>query len=147
MDAHEALYSQLKTLFDADTGTGGLSNSASTGYVRHFVRAGDPSIGEDRTGSWPKIIVEISSADDSTFNHTHFNGVVRMHVFTRRDEGFATMDAVNERIATVYDEVALGATTSPWNFSVFLKLRSFKGPDTSSEMHYIHEFSAVGCSG
>lgn len=145
MDAHEALFSQLETKFTADSGAGGLANSSSAGYVRHFVRMGDPSIGEDRTGNWPKIVVEIIDNDISTFGHENYDGLVRLHVYTVRDAGFTTLNAVNERLRTVYKNASLGATTTGWTFSIFTRLRSFAAPATTDTMHTVHEYSVIGC--
>lgn len=145
MDVHEALFDQLNTKFTADTGASGLNNSASAGYVRHFVRMGDPSIGEDLTGNWPKIIVEMMDVDASSYGNRYARLLVRFHVRTRRDEGFAPMNAINKQLAVLLDNVALAASTSPWTFNQIARVRSFRAPETTSEMHYVHEYTVSGC--
>jgi hypothetical protein len=144
MDVHEALYAQLLAKYTADTGADGLNNSASPALVRHFVRMGDPSIGEELTGNWPKVIVEIMDADASSFEHRYAKMIVRLHIYTERNQGFTPMNAINKQVAVLLDKVALGAATSPWTFNNITRLRSFRAPETPTEMHYVHEFQVSG---
>lgn len=137
-----SIFDSLDDMRAADTGSGGLAENTDaedTAVVRHFIRAGDPNF-DERTHNWPVVKVDILHTELRSFSNRHADMLVRMHVFTQRDKGFAGQSAVNARIVTVYDR-ASPSSQPPFSFSIMSYLRGFIGPTTGNELHYVHEFS------
>jgi len=141
-DLATSIFTSLEALYTADTGAGGLNESSDTSQarVRHFVRMGDPNFDADRTFNWPIVRVEVFAGEMRSFSNRHADCVIRMHVYTLRDHGFADQSAVNARIVSVYDGARL-ATQSPFNFSVMTYQRHFQAASSGTDLHYVQEFS------
>jgi hypothetical protein len=142
-DLATSIFTAIEALYSADTGDGGLNESSdsSTAVVRHFIRRGDATHEGDRTSNWPAVVVDVMCNEQRSFSNRHADVLVRIHVYAERTNlGFTVQSAVNSRIVTLLDGVAMSAQ-SPFSFSVFTYLRHFQAPTTERELHYVHEFT------
>jgi hypothetical protein len=146
MDSHAALFSALTTMVNADTGSGGLMNTADSNdaYLRGgFVRAGHED--EGRTHNRPRVEVEMFSSLGRTFGGRRDEEpvLVRFRVLTTRDALFTQQDAVVARLVAVFEH-KVPADADSWEFSPGTFLRSFQGPSSGEELRYICEWQVVG---
>ena len=106
----------------ADTGSGGLSNTSSTAYVRNTWREDDPN-GERTGGNWPMI--EVSCSNESSmdpFGSGAYMADVRLKIKTDMDTQFTNHDAIRARLRTILHRVVLTAG-STYGFSAFRIVR------------------------
>lgn len=102
---------------------------------------GDPNYEQEsqRTHNWPMLKIEILVGETRSYSTRHADVVVRMHLYTFRDYGFAGQSDINARIVTVFDGIQIGAV-SPFTFSLLMYKRHFLAPSSGTELHYVHEF-------
>lgn len=130
----EELYATLRAAYDADTGANGLANSASSGYVRNFVRALDTN---DRSNNWPIVRVEIVEQEGDPFGKNRIKAVVKFHVFTKALTRFVDQGAVLTRLRTVYHKVT-PAAGSTWSFGQMGVRGGVQVPvQDQDELHYV----------
>lgn len=112
MSVQEAAFTSIETLINADTGSGGLKNSASDAFVYGVFRQGD----QRRTIPWPNIFVQIDEDDESPMGDT-VDSVSRLRIrFTieaDRDaaNSFTKQNAVDARLRSKMRRVVLASQT------------------------------------
>jgi len=111
MEASEAIFTRVSSTFLADTGTGGLANTASAAYVRQFLR--DGHFRERATQAWPRVTVGVNSQElgvpTGQTTTQGFDGVVRFTIESDRDTGLGSLDRVESRIRDVFHNTTLSA--------------------------------------
>lgn len=129
----DVLFTQLKALYTADTGSSGLNSAISTARVHQFFKDWD----SNRTDPHPAIRVSIAGEDEFTGIHgaSATQGVeylVAFHFFTHRQS--TQQDLVLARFRTVYWRIA-PATASNWSYSPLVRRggRQLAGSDAVSE--------------
>jgi hypothetical protein len=141
-DSTQAKYDAIRALIAADTGTGGLSNTASTAYVRDVAREGT----QQRTFSpgAPYIIIDPGNpADQSPLAASTFDvSTVNIHCFFDRDNDrdFSRESAVINRLRTRLANVTpttSGTTPDQWAFTSIRWLRSFNAPASERTRHRV----------
>lgn len=144
MSLERDVYAGIEAIYLADTGSGGLNESASDHRVNpeDFSRHDDPD--DRQNGNYPSIRVECDSSEErDAFGVGAGRVFGRFHVVARRNtNAFATMDRVTYRIRTIYHTVA-PADTSDWNFSPIIVTRTSKGPSSATEFKRVVEFTLV----
>ena len=122
MSCESEVITAVINAINADTGTGGLLNSASTAYIRELYRKDDPN-GERASGNWPAIEVSCSTQSSmDPFGSGAYMADVRIRITTDMDTGFTNHDAVCARLRTVLHRVTFAAG-STYGFSAFRIVR------------------------
>ena len=122
MSCESEIITAVIAAINADTGAGGLLNTASTAYVREVTRKDDPN-GDRAASNWPSI--EVSCSNESAmdpFGSGAYMADVRIRITTDMDTGFTNHDAVCARLRTVLHRVTFTAG-STYGFSAFRIVR------------------------
>lgn len=113
--AFNELVSQVGTTITADSGAGGLSNTASTAYVRNYFRAGDSNY---RNVNWPVVVLSLVYEEEhDAFGVDIVRMLVQFDVVTKLDWRFVEQDAVVARMRDVFHHFIQGAAVSQWKFN------------------------------
>jgi hypothetical protein len=142
-DMAGTIFTAVKALYTADTGGSGLNNAASANSVIHFFRRGDPNYDEDRMQTVTHIIVDIFCTESRTFGKRRTEALVRMHLFTPRDQNtsdFTLQNAIGERMYSVFDGVSM-SDQGTIEFSVLNQVRDFQAASSGSDLHRVFEFT------
>lgn len=122
MSCESEVITAVIAAINADTGTGGLLNSASAAFVREVTRKDDPN-GDRAASNWPSIEVSCSSQSAmDTFGSGAYMADVRIRIKTDMDTGFTNMNAVCARLRTILHRVTFSAG-STYGFSAFRIVR------------------------
>lgn len=140
MSSQQALFDGAKSLFDADTGVGGLGNVTGSQYViGGFFRRGDPQ----RTSNIPSIEFAVAAEVERDSMPTgRVEAVVEFHVYTKRDLTFTQQNAIATRMRTVFHG-AVPADQNGWKFSPLHRLRGVQAPAGDNLGHYVEQYGAV----
>jgi len=151
MEAGEVIIQGATALITADSGTGGLSNSSSTGYLRDTTfRVGTP----DRSQWRPRLGMEVVKCVDITpfgaaSGFEVYDVVLRCHVWTARDSGFSIQGRIVSRLWYLLNRVAPSSINDSdemvytWYFQKFQRGRGIQAPAEDTELHYVADFSNV----
>lgn len=122
MSAELDLFTAIQTVYTADSGVGGLSETGGAAQVRanDFLRA--DSVYELAAPYWPGIIVDCRARRESdTFGLGKLNMRATFNVWSRRRaDGFTAMDAVCKRIRFLYHTNAALVAATDWAWSVMV---------------------------
>lgn len=122
MSCESEVITAVVNAITADTGTGGLFNTASSAYIRELYRKDDPN-GERASGNWPAVEVSCSAQSSmDPFGSGAYMADVRIRITTDMDTGFTNHDAVCARLRTILHRVTLSAG-STYGFSAFRIVR------------------------
>ena len=122
MSCESEIITAVINAITADTGAGGLANTASTAYIRELTRKDDPN-GDRAASNWPSIEVSCSSQSSmDSFGSGAYMADVRLRIKTDMDTGFTNLDAVCARLRTVLHRVTFAAG-STYGFSAFRIVR------------------------
>jgi hypothetical protein len=142
MSSEKAIFDIFKSLFDADTGSGGLQNTNSLNAARvvgPFTRRGDPQ----DTFALPRIECEVFDREADTTGMSRVEALVRLYVFTDANLSYGgaqgSQNGVASRVRTVFHRVTPSASNG-WNPSIIRRVRSFQGPQSNGVNQQVHEF-------
>lgn len=143
MSLHKAVHDVLLGVWTADTGSGGINKSDSTALIRKWGRIGDPNSERDRTRNRPFAMTDVA-ADNPRDSATNRRALclVRVHVISKRDEGFTRPDAICARLRVLLLNQVL-ATTNGWTFAPIARVKRMAGPTSGDASHTIIEFQVV----
>lgn len=138
------LYTAVAALYTADSGAGGLNNASSAARVRVQDYLRDDNQDDRGAGNFPKIIVNTSyTSEQDAFARGRAVIDGRFRVFNKRDyQCFPRLDAVLDRLRTVYHRASLTASSS-WQWSPLLVRRIVQGPTSGNVVQRIVEFRVV----
>lgn len=146
MSAQQAAYEQIESVILADTGSGGLRQTAGNGlYVYSIQRFGD----QQRTNNWPAIIIQFSENEESPMAATQVvNLGIRFVIETGRDaaDTFTKQDAVANRLNALFRRVALTSktdNTTTWSFSPMERLGAGQNVPGGKTNQFVVPFACV----
>lgn len=148
MSQHKAAFDICAAMITADTGAGGLNNTASDAHLRGgFARVGDPQ----RTQGLPYIDFEVAGDRESdAFGRNRVDMVVRFHVWTDRNTAFLSyagniqpgnQDTVVAALQTLFHRVTPGAGAGNWNPGMIVRIGGTQAPETDTKLHYVETYS------
>lgn len=142
MSSEAAIFAIVKSLFDADSGPGGLQNSNSLNAA--YVRGGlwRMRMPED-TFALPYLVCESFDAEQDTQGKARVRCLIRLHLFTDANLSYLTVvgnqNNIASRIRTVYHRATPSASNG-WNPSIIRRIRSFQAAQEQDKNHQVHEF-------
>lgn len=148
MSLHDAIHDGLKSVYTADTGSGGFNASSGNARVQFWERYDDVGHSLDRIKGYPTVLTEVvGESMRDPFGSLTAMCVVRVHLLTRRDPSPVVQSAIVLRLRTtngLRDRVL--DTANGWTFGPIKVLRQVKGPASGAHLHTVVEFQ-VGASG
>lgn len=135
MSATDATFLEATAMVDADTGSGGLKETAGASgaaWIYGFYRMGD----DERTAAWPNVYMQIDENDESPMGESDVVGVgIRFIIETDRDaaDAFTKQNAVAARLRylmrrKVFSNRTTGGRT--WAFSAAERMGQSQLPPT-----------------
>jgi len=138
--ALSAAWEALEALYAADTGAGGLAETAGDNALHEFLL----ERGTKRARNTPSVYVEVESLSEDTFGNDASRVLVRMHLFTdmNRDAELARQWTLADRMTQVFDD-ADPADDGTTTFNQIRKRREFNAPSQGDQAHLVQEYTMV----
>lgn len=134
----------LRALWAADTGTGGLANTAETNnaQVRLWARKRDPNLDiQNGTGNWPYALTTVDATPIDSSNNRKFKVQFQIEVhLSRQDDWQTKVDAIATRMAattatatSVFNDQTF-ASANGWYFAPVAQWDQREGPANGIEV-------------
>jgi hypothetical protein len=134
MSAAGAIYDSAASIITSDSGAGGLANSSFNGYIPRVLRSGE----RESNQQLPRIEIDVpGDAEIAPFNNRGIDTVVRIHIFTDRDQGHSIQNSASGRIYGLFNKVA--PTVTGWTAAPCRRLRGFQAPGDLKTLHWVEE--------
>lgn len=144
MSIFGTVHDGLQAMWAADTGTGGLANTAETNnaQVRLWARKRDPNLDlRNGTGNWPYALTRVSAEPMDSSNNRKFKVRFDIEVHASRQDDWKTkIDAIATRMAattatatSVFNYQTIAAANG-WYFTPVCQWDQTEGPANGEEV-------------
>lgn len=146
MSAIKAAFDSFKSLYTADTGSGGLNESAGSGAakVHQFFRSRDWAAASAVNRPLPHIRVDVILPRNDAVGIDRVNGIIRLTLVGEASRDEDKMDVIDTRMEALFH--ASTPTASGWSITKPTLIRQTWLANQGERARLLHEYRFKACA-